>query len=453
MATFTEYVCDSSTESCSNDVMLLHPGSSGNGGQQITVTGGYQGGNNPDPNHLRLDLFYKCPGDSEQSVFAQGVKPDGVDGSGNATFNYPLDKLPNCGGNQQGQITALLNDGISQTPFPGNPDWQGNNVPNGEQTGLDVPAGPPAAAIVTPGEAPSTAQGCLQPGGEGSLADGCFLDWQTISLQGEGTGQHGALSDNNLQWSIEDSNGNPVTCVSVPTGCKGSTLELPQTPNHLPAGRYKITLTVTDPSTGQTDSKSVHIIVLHDGDRDGMPQIYEDTVLQPCAGGSTNLDNDPTNLNADYDNDGIPNYLEVFTNSGPCQAPTNYPVPGDFDPNTLSVSATGNYVTLAIFRKNLPRNAPLQSIVGTSITLVSIKGKPIGSNTAVTKDVSGQAFARAVGYTLNPNTGVAKFPKQGLESYIKSNFKLNQQLTFKYRAYSFDPAFTLTITDTPNVTP
>ena len=393
-----------------NDLMLEQ---STAGGVSVTAAGGIVNGNTNQASleRLRLTLYYQCPGSPERSVLGLALEPTGFAGVGTpdaqALFDQTFDESQLCGGSGGGTVTGVLSDFFSSAPFPGqsgfNPLVQNEDVANSSQG--------PVASIVDP------------------VQDATFLDWQTIALQGEGTDGHlRQVPDLYLSWSI---NGGTAL---------GSTVDY----HSLPAGDYPVTLTVTDPDTGQMNVASTTIHVLADRDHDGLPDTFENA--QSCfpAGAASNGDS----INLDSDGDGIPDGQDAT----PCvatPASQQFHPEVKFTPTTLNTSAQGNYVKATIEQEH--RTPSLTSLVPGSVRIASIRGVPLsGPSTPVTISVTDELFSPNVGWSVatvkGDQVGTATFDRQLLSTYLKQTFKPNQKVTLTFAGYSSVPAWTFSET-------
>ncbi|MFY9914669.1 MAG: hypothetical protein WAK18_08390, partial [Nocardioidaceae bacterium] len=378
------------------------------GGVSVTAAGGIVDGNTNQASleRLRLTLYYQCPGSPERSVLGLALEPTGFTGVGTpdaqALFDQTFDESQLCGGSGGGTVTGVLSDFFSSAPFPGqsgfNPLVQNEDVANSSQG--------PVASIVDP------------------VQDATFLDWQTIALQGEGTDGHlRQVPDLYLSWSIDGGT------------ALGSTVDY----HSLPAGDYPVTLTVTDPDTGQMNVASTTIHVLADRDHDGLPDTFENA--QSCfpAGAASNGDS----INLDSDGDGIPDGQDLT----PCVATPagkQFRPEVEFEPRTLSLSAKGGVVKVEVEEDH--GTPSLLSIVPGSVRITSIRGMPLGGSSPLTVQVTNEAFSPNLSWRVTGNSkdqdGNATFDRQALSDFIKKTFKPNQKLTLTVSGFSSVPAWT-----------
>ena len=158
-------------------------------------------------------------------------------------------------------------------------------------------------------------------------------------------------------------------------------------------GDYIVTLLATD-TDGHTDSAESLIHVIADTDHDGFSNAAK---TNTCfgAGAATN----GSTPSGDADNDGLPN----ASDPEPCVAATVYNAIVDFNPNDLNLTSSGTPIT--VFIQTPGRD--IRQVVGSSVRIVEASG--------ATTNIAN------VGWSVSGSVGTAKFARQPLITFLKSN--------------------------------
>ena len=257
-----------------------------------------------------------------------------------------------------GTITAALTDGFLRTTTP----------PGGGQPVASDPK-PPVASTYGP------------PLGS------TYLTSDVIPFHGLGEdADDGTLPGTSLAWFIR---GAGTPCCGTAAGT-GSQVDFQA--SNLAPGDYIVTLIATD-DDGQTDTAESLIHVLADSDHDGFSDAQETT---GCLAGGAMNGSTPSD---DRDGDGLPN----ASDPDPCVAATVYTGTADFDPDDFSLSSSGTPVTIYIRTPG----RDIRQIVASSVKIVNIGGAAVS--------------IANVGWTISGDRATAKFPRQAVTSFLKTN--------------------------------
>jgi hypothetical protein len=230
-----------------------------------------------------------------------------------------------------------------------------------------------------------------------------------ITLLGSATDeQDESIPAENFTWTSTDADPSQTVGAlfsDTKTGVKKVEIAPPVAP-----GTYSVTLTVED-SDGNQDVKTVSIEVKKDNDRDNMT---EDLDPAQCSNGLITAfgDENPLNFPKDPDVDGDPNFIDIFTLTGPCvfnSSPTGF---GLFAPTTFKVPSTGDVAFNGVYVPG--RN--LKAVDALTVTITAINDAPV-------------QIPNSGWVTLN-NVGAAKFKASVLSSYFTQHPELlNRSVT------------------------
>ena len=159
-------------------------------------------------------------------------------------------------------------------------------------------------------------------------------------------------------------------------------------------GLHTITLTVVD-SDHNSRSKVATVRIVADADHDGIRADLDPATCNPFTSG----DGDPMNAALDPDGDGVPNFDEVYTKNGPCQAEDSYSANIDFDPDSLQRTSSGTPITVKV-------RVPYRSVA--QIDASSVKISKI-----IYVNANGEAAE------ANPSQSAASWSAQGADGQAK----------------------------------
>jgi hypothetical protein len=261
----------------------------------------------------------------------------------------------------------------------------------------------------------------------GPPAGGSILQHQFLPLVGSGKdAEDGELSGASLEWFVD----------TVAAGTGNSIDKLKPAANGWSLGDHVVTLRVTDSGFAVTETERTFTVV-GDEDNDGVPTPVDKS---SCGNTGVSLDADPTNQFGaadDLDGDGIKNAEDA----DPCAAATFYVVAGDFDPDMLYIPSAGKTVTMLL--RGFHRNSA--QIPAASVGIIAINNKLV----SCTNDF------RNVGWTPAGVNATAKFDRQKLITYLRSQNVMNERvaITIGTRACFGSSPWTFSSTDAFNVAP
>ncbi|HYI23501.1 MAG TPA: hypothetical protein VEX62_12810, partial [Candidatus Limnocylindrales bacterium] len=291
-----------------------------------------------------------------------------------------------------GTIEAALTDGFLRTTTPPG---------SGEPVASDPK--PPVAATYGP------------PLGS------TYLTSDVIPFHGIGEdADDGTLIGASLRWFIRLAS---APCCGTLVGTGGS---VDFEAGGLAPGDYIVTLLATDPD-GQTDTAESLIHVIPDSDHDGFSDAAE---TNTCFGAGAATDG--STPSGDADSDGLPN----ASDPEPCVAATVYNAIVDFNPNDLNLTSSGTPIT--VFIQTPGRD--IRQIVGSSVRIVEASG--------ATTNIAN------VGWSVSGSVGTAKFARQPLITFLRSNGVTTGTVWIVVSGSSnTNPAWSFTGRDTTNTKP
>ena len=302
-------------------------------------------------------------------VGAVGVSPSSVSGN-NVTFECPFE-LSALGATDAGtaHVSVLVDDRFSQTTF--------NSV---AEANVESDRKPPVPSIAAPSPALDN------PPADAKIPE--YLQHESIVLQGSGWDPEDKhLSQAALTWTSD-------LITGVPSLSGEDAIIRPPEPAGFSVGLHTITLTVVD-TDNNAHSKVATVRIVADGDHDGIRADLDPATCNPFTSG----DNDPFNAALDLDGDGVPQFDEVYTENGPCEAEDSYSANIDFDPDNLQRSASGTPITIKV---RVPYRS-VSEIVGSSVMISKI----------IYVDANGQVAE------FSPNQPTASWSAQGADGLAK----------------------------------
>jgi CSLREA domain-containing protein len=337
---------------------------------------------------VRGTLYWRCGSGGPNYPLVVDALPSAISGN-QVEFDIQLDTEPLCADNDgNGTFTFRITDLWQQSAET---EQSRQVAPSGEET--------PTVSILNP-----TAGEIIRENAGVTLVGSAF-DYEDE-----------ALPPSAHQWT--------VICES---GCSGfSTLSRsgPQVdvPTTIP-GTYRATLIVTD-SDGNSASTSVTYVVAADSDNDGMTDTAESGPCFPAGAA-----NDPTNLDDDYDGDGIWN----ANDPAPCTPHTGaYQADGDFNPDPLPLQSRSADPAVT-FYVTLPYR-DLRQVDMSTVRITSIGGRP-ASIPATSWSVAATGIA------------TAKFDRGSVINFVNANGFQNTTIVIEVEGQSISHGWSFFASD------